>query len=168
MSRINTTPKTLQDLLGNTAAGVNPSELLQEVRPSFDMFPLWAIDKHDFVTFNGSLAAMFQQQVIEVPEGEVWIPLAMSAELTSTVLNETFRIAIGIADRTNLIRVFHAESGNNPVTANNSEQFVAAYVWSQVQPVASGEFFFVQATMWDALAVAKQTTIDLKFIRLRA
>ncbi len=45
MSKINALPKGLQEFLGNTSQGVNPSDLLNGVRPQFDMLPFWAVDR---------------------------------------------------------------------------------------------------------------------------
>jgi len=167
MSRVNTTPKTLQDLLGNTAAGINPSELLNDVRPTTDLFPLWAIDKQDYVTFNGQIAAVFQQQTIRVPRGEVWIPMFMSADITSNGFNEEFRLVVGVADEANLQRVKLGWSPDYGVTDTTQETTTANYAWSSIQPVKSDEFFFVQAHKFVAGA-ARSVGMNLKFIRLRA
>lgn len=77
MSRINRVPWGLQDILGSQSQGENPSELLQEVRPSFDMWPLWAQERIQYDRITGSITARGQNVNIAVPDGEYWMPIAM-------------------------------------------------------------------------------------------
>lgn len=169
MSRINTAPRALQDLLGNTAAGVNPSTLADVVRPSFDMLPFWSVDKTDYVQFAGQIAAVFQQQTIRVPEGEIWVPLSMSADITGTVIGEFFSIVVGVANDANIIRVHLGEGETKPFNGQSSalETVAATYTWSMLQPVPAGNYFYVQCHRFNA-AAARNVNFRVRFIRLLA
>jgi len=80
MSRINRVPYGLQELLGSTAQGDNPSELLQEVRPAFDIEPYWHADR--VVSTDGSVAAIGigAGLAFTVPAGEYWVPIMLSGQ----------------------------------------------------------------------------------------
>lgn len=75
MSKINRVPFGLQDLLQSKNFGVNPSELLQEVRPSFDMLPFWLIDKLEVTSDVATASAIGPQTSIIVPLTELWLIL---------------------------------------------------------------------------------------------
>jgi len=83
MSRINRVPRGLQDLLGSTNQGDNPSELLGDVRAGFDIFPFWGAERLKAITnFTANLSAATTLDHA-VPEGRVWLPVAMSTEVTN-------------------------------------------------------------------------------------
>lgn len=165
MSKINRTPKGLQDIFGNTAAGVNPSNLLQDVRPSIDLLSLWLIEKTESVTLTASFGAVFQQQTIRVPQGELWIPLAMSADVTTTVIGESIVMVIGIANESNLIRVHNAESPYR-VSTTALETYSANYTFTNIQPVTAGQYFYMQCHQFNA-AGARTCQLKIRFVRVR-
>lgn len=82
MSVINRVPWGLQDILGSTSQGKNPSELLDQVRPSFDMFPLWAMERLETRRVFTTLVSVGTNLDIEIPDGEMWIPFHMQAGIT--------------------------------------------------------------------------------------
>lgn len=74
MSRINRVPFGLQDLLGSTNFGDNPSELAPVVAPTLDL-NLWLASERREATY-GNLVAGTSDGVggqLVVPEGEMWI-----------------------------------------------------------------------------------------------
>lgn len=165
MSKINRVPRGIQDLLGNTAQGQNPAELLQSVRPTFDLLPWWSTERIDFTNFIGSFAAVFQQQTIRVPQGELWIPISMSGDSTTTVIGEEIVFVLGISDNSNTLRVHLAQSVPG-VSTTALETYAAAFTWSQIQPLQSGTYVYMQCHKFNA-AGARTSKLALKFIRLK-
>lgn len=165
MSKINRVPKGLQDLFGNTAAGVNPAELLQEVRPSIDLTALWSMEQTKWRAQPGTIAAVFQQVNLRVPKGEMWIPLTMSADVTTTVVGENIGIVIGVSDESNLIRCHLAES--QPVVSTTAlETSTASYTWASFQPLLPDQYVYVQCHRFNA-AGGRTVGLDLKYIQLK-
>ncbi len=72
MSRINRPPKGLQGLLGSQSFGSNPDELLQEVRPSIELFPFWGAEllRHKIINGGRTTNGVIAQHL--VPTDEVW------------------------------------------------------------------------------------------------
>lgn len=98
VSRINTPPKGLQNLLGNINQGINPSNLSQEVYGVTDLYPHWTANKLDVAFATAEVAGVTGQGVgIAIPEGEIWQPLALSMEyeLVGTNADDT-GISVGI------------------------------------------------------------------------
>ena len=141
MSKINRVPRGLQDILGNTAQGVNPAELRQEVMPSLDMLPLWLVEKTEWTRFVGSFAATFQQNTIQVPAGEMWIPFAISGEAVTEAPGASVVHSVGYSDEPNTSRV-HLGTSQAYLATENSESSICTYTWSQVQLVTADQFFF--------------------------
>lgn len=166
MSKINRIPKALQELLGNTSQGVNPSELLSEVRPSFDMVKFWALDKVDYIASTASAAAVFANSFVQVPQGEVWIPLTLSADITMTVIGEGAQIVIGIANNSRLARCHIAQSEYR-TTTTAIETIAAVYEFPQMILLGAGDSVYYQIHFFSA-AGARTTGLDLRFIRLLA
>lgn len=130
------------------------------------MFPFWSVDKVDYVQFLGSIAAAFQQQIITVPQGEVWIPLSMSSDITGTIIGESFKMVIGVSNPSNVSRVHLAIGGSEPsITA--LETTTTTFTWAMLQPASSGENFYTQCHEFNA-AGARNTQLRLRFIRLLA
>lgn len=165
MSRINRVPRGLQDLFGNTAAGRNPADLLQEVRPIIDLLPLWITEKLDYVPFTGSFAAVFQQNTIRVPQGELWIPVNLSADCTTTVIGESIGFVIGYSNPANDRRCYLGESTGR-VSTTALETTTAQYTWSNYAPLLPGEYVFAQCHKFDA-AAARTCQIKFKFYRIK-
>lgn len=164
MSRINRIPKGIQNLFGNVAAGMNPNELLQDVRPSIDLTQFWSVEQIDHVGAVGSFGAVFQQNLITVPAGQLWIPISFSLDITTTVIGESVAASIGISDAANTSRV-HLASTPYVVSIAALETVIATYTWNQVQPVAAQNNFYAQCHRFVA-AAARNTGMRLKFIRL--
>lgn len=78
MGRINQVPRGLQFLLGNTNFGDNPSELNDITGPTLEQFPFLGQTLLDFRKENATINSRGDLISIEVPEGEMWMPLAMS------------------------------------------------------------------------------------------
>lgn len=165
MSRINAVPKALQDLLGNTASGVNPSELAAFVQPGLEMLPFWMLDRQEYIPSAGSVAAVFGNTFLTVPAGEIWIPIGLSFEITGTVIGEAFQIVVGVTDSSALTRVHAAVSDYIPqLTA--IETCAVGYQWNRIAPLRSGDQVYGQVQRFLA-AGARTTGLDFKFVRLR-
>ncbi len=78
MSRINRVPFGLQELLGSTAQGDNPSDLLQDVRASFDIEPLWHADRIESIEGTGTQQTIGAGIQVTIPSGEYWRPIVFS------------------------------------------------------------------------------------------
>ncbi len=146
--------------------GRNPNSLLETVRPTIDLFGLWSVEQTEFVASAGSWAAVFQQSTIEVPDGEIWIPISFSCDITTTVIGESIIPAIGIANESNLARV-HLAVADNIVSATAQETNTVCFTWNSIQPVTANQFFYAQCHKFDA-AGARNLGLDLKFVRLTA
>lgn len=165
MSRINTLPQGFQFLLGNTNQGENPADLDPNVSAGIDMFPFWGLNYVDYVAFIGQIGAVFQQQFIQVPEGELWIPLSMSGEAVTTIIGEEIQFVIGIADRANLQRVSVSQS-QGVASTTAQESYNTSHEFASIQPVRAGEKFFFQCRKFNA-AGARNIALRLRFIRLK-
>lgn len=100
MSKINTLPLGLQEFLGNTAQGNNPSELSGVVAGGFDMFPFWAAQKNQIGFATGNVVGTVGQGLqLLVPAGEAWI--ISSAHITwPTLAGEHCGLSIGLIRET--------------------------------------------------------------------
>ena len=82
MSRINQPPFGLQSLLGSQNFGDNPSELAQTVVPLIDLWPFLSAEKIRYARGASTLNARGDSVSVTVPEGELWMPLTISARLS--------------------------------------------------------------------------------------
>ena len=77
MGQINRVPTGLQSLLDSKNFGQNPSELLEQVRPTLDLFSLLAITRLRSIRLDLNAATNVGDFVeTSVAEGEIWIPVA--------------------------------------------------------------------------------------------
>jgi hypothetical protein len=168
MSKINTVPKGLQEFLGNTSQGVNPSELSNQVLPSFDMFKFWALDKTEYLVEQATAVATFQATFRQVPEGEIWIPLNLSYEITLSVAAETAQIVCGIANNSRLARIYTGGSNLRTTTAATPIETVSCFtVFPELVLLAAGDSVFGQVQALN-VGAARTTSLKLRFVRLRA
>lgn len=72
MSRINRLPWGLQNLLGSTAQGDNPSNLEESVRPILDVTPHYELERLNSQSVSGANTAIGGSETITIPDGEVW------------------------------------------------------------------------------------------------
>jgi len=99
MSKINTPPRGLQNFLGNVNQGVNPSDLDQQVNPTVDLVPFWGTDKLKSIVSGASIAGTLGQGItVEVPEGELWIPIAASGQYF-VAQAQTRQISLRVVDQ---------------------------------------------------------------------
>lgn len=84
MSRINQPPWGLQALLGSKNFGDNPSELAETVVPTVDVFKFLSADRIDYELVNGATNARGDSIEIAVPEGELWLVMAIMGTSTPT------------------------------------------------------------------------------------
>ncbi|GAG60556.1 unnamed protein product [marine sediment metagenome] len=130
------------------------------------MVPLWGLDRQEYITSVGSAAAVFGNTFVVVPNGEIWIPIALSFDITGTVIGEAFQVVIGVADSPALARVHVATSDYVP-QLSAIESTSAGYHWNKVSPLRAGDQIYGQVMRFVA-GGARTTGLDFKFIRLRA
>lgn len=110
-SRINRLPWGLQDFLGSTSQGDNPSELLQQVRPTADMWPLWGMERLDIQTAsNAAAAAVDASAQVEIPNNELWIPFVIGGRADFTTIGDQLATTIQMINPENTISISLAES----------------------------------------------------------
>lgn len=96
LAPINAPPYGLLELLSTKALGQNPNELLQGVRPTVDLQRMWAQGAPVQVASFGGLCSVVGPQsgaglYVEVPQGEVWIPLSLYMTATPAGAGDTGR-----------------------------------------------------------------------------
>ena len=96
MSKINTLPKGLQQFLGNTHQGVNPSELSQTVQPQVDLQPFWSADKLKWFSNAVTVTTPGNGNIVVVPQGELWSPVVHSGRITGLTPADTVAISTEI------------------------------------------------------------------------
>lgn len=99
MSKINRLPWGLQDILGSVSQGDNPSELLKDVRASFDMWPLWTPERLRFVRTGAVLDAEGEAVSTTIPDGEYWMPITFSMKMVaSAAVGTVFSMQMGMGN----------------------------------------------------------------------
>lgn len=83
MPKINTPPLGFQDVLGSKNFGANPDNFLQDVRPSLEMLPFYAVQKLQVERTTGSATTVSSpnQVAITIPAGEVWLVQSINASV---------------------------------------------------------------------------------------
>ena len=98
LSKVNTPPVGLQDLLGNVNQGVNPHDLDHKISPGVDLYPHYTSNRLEIATASAEVAGITGQGVgIPIPEGQIWQPIALSAEyeLQGTNADDT-QFSVGV------------------------------------------------------------------------
>lgn len=166
MSKINALPKGLQEFLGNTSQGVNPSDLLPGVRPEFDMFPFWASDKTVIESNNGNVTTVGNTVALAVPAGEVWMPIQITASMTGLTIGDVVRFSVGIVTPDGLALQF-----------NESQKFTATAVVDRhsishalpLRTLVQADHFFVATIQEIAIAAgSEELVLTMQFIRMKA
>lgn len=105
LSKVNTPPVGLQNLLGNVNQGVNPHELDHKITPVVDLYPHWAVNKLKTELSFGEVAGTSGEGLtINVPDGELWQVVAASAHYENVSAgNDDTNIGIGIADSSDAV-----------------------------------------------------------------
>ena len=83
MSKINRPPLGLQGLLGSQNFGVNPDDLLREVRGTIDMLPFWGATQLRQKRLSGGRTTTGLIVSQEVIAGETWLLLGVGFDLTT-------------------------------------------------------------------------------------
>lgn len=101
LSKVNTPPIGLQNLLGNVNQGVNPHELDQIITPSVDLYPHWATNKIRAAFETAEVAGAVGQGLgISVPEGELWQVIAAECAYETVSATTDTSISVGVMDPT--------------------------------------------------------------------
>lgn len=99
MSQINRVPQGLQDLLFSKNFGSNPPNLLQDVRPTIDLFPMWASERLTTVRANFEFNSIGLVTSIPVPQGELWGVISASGQLDGALaVGNDVAFSIRVAD----------------------------------------------------------------------
>ena len=97
VSKVNSSPRGLQDLLGNVNQGINPHELDHKISPTVDLYPFWSSNKILATQVNGDIAGTVGQYVaVPVPEGELWQVIAASAHYDTIAATDDTHISVGV------------------------------------------------------------------------
>ena len=100
VSKVNSSPRGLQDLLGNVNQGINPHELDHRISPVVDLYPHWSVNRllAEFKT-EEIAGTVGQGTNIEVPEGELWQVVAAECayENSSSQMDDT-SLSVGVLD----------------------------------------------------------------------
>ena len=90
VSKVNTTPKGLQSLLGNVNQGINPHELNHLVTPGVDLFQFYGVDKLKGFSNSSAQAPVTGWAVdVTVPEGKLWQIVAAGVAINVAATDET-------------------------------------------------------------------------------
>lgn len=157
MSRINRLPLGLLDYLGSKTQGDNPSEFLQEVRPTLNLTPFLLAERleHKFNRREESVTA--NSDFFTVPSGQAWL-------LQGAFYRQNVAFNNNAADLEIFIRNPSAGaelSGNNP----DREFILADYPANQLNTVDADSGNRVQVT-WSTstpLLLAADTDIGGRF-----
>lgn len=167
MSVINTVPKGLQEFLGNTSQGRNPSNILADVRPTLDMAPYWDVDKIKFYTQSGAVLASYNNQAKAVPDGEVWIPLAISCNIDFASATDEAAITLQLASPSGVVRGSLATGYRASSVAGTNSHTVC---WSSGQRIAlSGGTQIIG--LLDFLSIpsgVRNMALDIIYVELKA
>lgn len=166
MSKINQTPIGLQSLLGNVNQGVNPSELDGNVSPGVDLLPFWGYEKTKFRVVGGSVAhTVGQGTEMVVPTGEVWLPIAVSADSFNLTTQEGI-LALHITDNLGATRTVIAQSAFQ-ADSGNTQRVACGVIFSTRFLMGAGMRF--RAEWNSAIGPATNSTmnIDLTYYSIR-
>lgn len=171
MSRINRVPFGLQDLLGSQNLGANPSSLLQEVRPTLDLFPFWAAERVTLRTDN--TVAINNSSVIvtsfTVPQGQAWIPLHVSCGANLATVGDTWATVINIGRFPNLVGAGNtANLVQGPLFTATADmaRTTTHYQWTQRQVFPSGVKLDFVKQGGDITAADGIGSMQLLYVRL--
>ena len=99
VSKVNTTPRALQSLLGNVNQGINPHELDHRISPNVDLYPHWAANSLRSILNSQSIAGTVGQGITEVvPDGETWQVIAASVTKVKASTTTEYDLAIQLID----------------------------------------------------------------------
>lgn len=169
MSVINRLPKALQEFLGNTQAGVNPSELTQVVSPGFDMTPHWSVDQMQWQSVVGVVTTVGNAATITVPQGEVWRPLHLTGYMAGLDEGDDIRLEIGLFSQ-NFTRfpLKMGDSYSQPAIGIGVDRYSLGHSWSMVELYPPGWKFYAAANAINFTAPSENITCSLIYIRMKA
>jgi len=135
VSRINRLPFGLQQFLGSANQGDNPSDLLQGVRPTVDMWALFGLDNLSYESVNINTGVVNSGLTITVPDGQVWIPLNMGARITTETIGDEVgcRIDMRRVTATNIL-----DLGSSPILISTIAIEVTSVTHGFPQQIAVG------------------------------
>lgn len=164
-SMIATSPRGLQDLLGNINQGVNPHDLSHTVSGVIDLTPFWSTDKLQMNANLGAITAVGDYVSFEVPTGEVWRPVNVTAHLNSQTANDETRLSVVYKDPTG--RVFSLVDGDLYTEATGNDLYYLGYQFTNVMLLPSGWTIGAVVNQFSH-AGAENLTVRLAYVRLRA
>ena len=162
MSRINRLPSGLQEFLGNTSQGVNPSELSNVVSPTFDISDFWKVQKQDEIRIVTSMTAVYQSAFFQIPQSELWMLIGVSAGV-NILTTESAQLVVQIAEPAAISRTIIASSPYRTAGAT-SETIVAHASMPPGYMVPSGAKIYVTANMMN-VAAARGGELIMRFVR---
>jgi len=94
VGKLNQVPDGLLSLLASKTDGVNPSELLESVRPAVDLLTFWTANDLNVETLSAAFAGLDSEVGVTVPDGELW--LCHSCHITYREPLAAVAIALGL------------------------------------------------------------------------
>ena len=165
-SKVNTTPKGLQDLLGNVNQGTNPHELDHKISPIVDLYRFWTVNKVLAKFATAEVAGTVGQGLsVPVPEGELWQIVAASCAFELGGTNDETMISVGILDSTltTMISFYQSILPSNLGTATNYQ--VAGGVFPD-SLILSGGWNIRGQVDCSILATARTMTLQILYKKL--
>lgn len=165
MTIINRLPKGLQEFLGNTAQGQNPSELRQDVFPTIDMSPFWSLDRTKYKRQTGTITTIGNGAFITIPPGEVWMPFHMSAIMTGFTVGDVVRMNLSLFPPNG--DNFVLASGVNIGLTDIVERVGVSYDWKRPILYSDGMIFGGGVERLDIASPSEAITLNLMYVEMR-
>lgn len=163
MSTINRVPWGLQDVLGNTNFGDNPSVLAKTTVPTY------RIDRHlkfELLTnavASGALTNTTDTIDITVPDGEVWELIQVSSRVSGVATTELYQLTI-------LLTALNSSNDHFVATTRktDSTQIGSAAIWNPPDQPLIGGGTVLKSRFFQAVGLASLTvTMSALYYRYR-
>lgn len=162
MSKINSLPSGLQEFLGNTSQGVNPSELSNVVTPTFDISDFWKVPKTKVIRIAINFTAVYTNGSFTVPNNEIWMLVSVSGNV-NILTTESAQLVISLTEQGGLNRQVIAQSDYR-VAGATSETVAAHAVLPPGFMVSAGQSLYCTANMMN-VAAARGGEMIMRFVR---
>lgn len=167
MSKINTTPRGLQEFAGNTAQGQNPDELSRIVGPNVDIVPYWSVDKTKAISATGAVTGSGFGVTIPVPTSEIWVPLVASAVITGLDPGDTVRVQLEILSPADL-RVAYGQPFDAVGSVAVNDRYSIGHLFPQRILIPSGWKFTAIVEAETFTQPSENLTFSMIYVELKA
>ena len=172
MSRINRVPFGLLDFLATKTQGDNPSQLLQEVRPTLDLTKFFIAERMENFSEVQVSAAAAGGFTFTVPVGEIWFPVTASMTMIVADANGRADLQVkgsgpigGIGSGTGQSVIFQDRYFTQEFAASTvGQQLSVNFNWPMVTGYG-GDFVFLGSWLEGTHAVNTTFVFTLNFYR---